>query len=472
MKLPGFLTHIDPLTLKYKCFEVLGYTPHRGQDKVHRSLARFRTWAAAARVGKTYAAGMEINAWAMMNPEPQVIWIVGPIYSLAEKVFKVVWNTMCVNFASMFPVTQKSYREKKIMLQNGTIIEAKSCDRPESLLGEGVHLMVVDEASRIPSSIYDEYLINRLSNTMGHMLKISTPKGKGNRFHQDYLLGMKNDPKYKDYESFHSTILDNPLIPREEIEFKFKVLKDLNPEAFKQESLGEFVDFGGSVFPSYQEKVFFKDVKYVDYLPVEASLDIGVRAPTACVFLQRDKKQVRVFKEFYRAGFSSLQNAKKLKPIFEKYNIRRCVIDPREPDARMIYQEIIPSCTFVPGPPDDIVTTLNTFRLHLLVDPKTKLPRIIFDNSMTNLKYEFEVARYPKGETEVPLDKDNHLIACLRYYLHKYSNAYRIDSEAFSYEEKTSMNDIIDETYYGSNDDEDSFARYDDFLDTDWTGDF
>lgn len=418
----------DVVKYKYDIFKQFGYVPHRGQDKVHRSMARYRFWAAAARVGKTYMAANEALPY-IIDPRGNIIWIVAPTYALTEKIFRVIWHILCEQYP--FPVTRKSWREKFIFLANGTQIYGKSCEKPQGLLGEGVNFMICDEMSRISEEVFDQYLRQRLITFSGDFLGISTPCGRGNLFHKQWLHGKSGDPRYANYESFHSTLYDNPLVPRDEIRELRNTLGVTSPASYKQEILGMFISTGGSVFPNWHPEVFVQDVPAIEGKNVEATIDFGVRNPFSCLFLQKSGRQVRFFKELYRPGYSTLDNAKFIKPYFEKYNVKRCVCDPEELDQRLILKQLLPGCTFVPGI-NDISAGLEVLRDHMTVDPLNNEPLLLIDRSMKNTTFEFEVAKYPKGENEIPIDANNHSIAAMRYYMMKYCNDLkRVNKNAY-----------------------------------------
>jgi hypothetical protein len=143
-------------------------------------------------------------------------------------------------------VKKASEADMKIYLTNGTVIECKSADNPESLLGEGLNGMVIDEAARIKDSIWHEYLRPTLSDKQGWLLAISTPKGM-NWFYQGYMNGQKH---IEDTESWNFTTQDNPYIKPEEI----ALAKTTMPQrAFEQEYLGIFLGNVGGVFRSIQQ---------------------------------------------------------------------------------------------------------------------------------------------------------------------------------------------------------------------------
>lgn len=415
-------TSMDLVDFRFRCFKLWGYEPSLAQERIHRSYARRRMVAAAARSGKSYLASREAIC-RLHYPLSQRVWIVAPTYNLAEKVFREVYDFL-MDPNNKYPVKKYSWRELRIELITGHVIEGKSADRPDGLLGEKVDFMIVDEASRIEMLIFTQYLLPRLMTTKGDLLGISTPHGKGNGFHKLYLKG--DDPEEDDWESFHMTIYDNPLIDVEEVEKHRRSLEETDPDGFKQEFLGEFVDPSGDVFPSYSESAFIKDVRVIDTVPVSATLDPGTRAPCACLFIQKKGMQVRVIDEYYKSGLSSLDNAMYLKPIFEKYEVTRCIVDAREPDAIKIFQRVIPTCTFIASLADknnvNIKLGYDIIRDHLKYDNLLKDYLLVIDRRCRSLKFEFNAIKYPKGENEIPIDRHNHAISALRYYLVKYCN--------------------------------------------------
>jgi len=52
-----------------------------------------------------------------------------------------------------------------------------SADRPDGLLGEAIHFLIVDEAAAVRDNVWDEYLAPRLIDRDGWALLVSTPHG-------------------------------------------------------------------------------------------------------------------------------------------------------------------------------------------------------------------------------------------------------------------------------------------------------
>ena len=75
-------------------FQDLGYQPHSGQWRVHRSTATRRILACGVRWGKTTCAAMEGLAAALEPATRSVGWVVAPTYDLADRVFREIQVTV------------------------------------------------------------------------------------------------------------------------------------------------------------------------------------------------------------------------------------------------------------------------------------------------------------------------------------------------------------------------------------------
>ena len=74
------------------------------------------------------------------------------------------------------------------------MVEGRSADNPNSLLGEGLDWLIVDEAARLREELWEQHLSQRLVDRDGWALLISTPRGPG-WFYRLYRLGQESDPE-------------------------------------------------------------------------------------------------------------------------------------------------------------------------------------------------------------------------------------------------------------------------------------
>jgi hypothetical protein len=221
---------------KREMFRMLGYEPHAGQLLVHRSTARRRVLACGVRWGKSMCASMEAVA-ALLEPRPAALgWLVAPTYDLTNRIFNRV--TAIVQGHFRHRVVEYVRREHRIVVCNGaggvSELRAKSADRPESLLGESLDFLVVDEGASIREGIWDECLAPRLIDRNGWALIVSTPHGRG-WFYAQFRLGQRGrDPGY---ESWQAPTSQNPTIDVRIIEAE---RGRLDEETFKEQYEAQF----------------------------------------------------------------------------------------------------------------------------------------------------------------------------------------------------------------------------------------
>ena len=225
---------------KLALFEDLGYAPHEGQLAVHRSRALRRVLACGVRWGKSTCASMEAIAAALEPRKESLGWIVGPSYDLSNLIFR---HCLAI-FEKHLPhrIEEINPREHRILLRNlgGGLSElrARSADSADSLLGEGLDWLILDEAARLKAAIWESHLSQRLIDRNGWALLLSTPRGKG----WFYALYRRGQPgKDEDYESWSFPSWTNPHLDRSLIERERERLGDIN---YRQEFGAEFLGEG------------------------------------------------------------------------------------------------------------------------------------------------------------------------------------------------------------------------------------
>ena len=122
-------------------------------------------------------AAHEIMPW-LLTPNTRG-WIVGPNYSLANKIARevkrIVITELRLPLDSKKEISGDLYYMKLAGLNSEIVV--KSADATDSLIGEGIDYLIVDEAALIPQNVYEMYLRPTLSDREGWALFISTPRG-------------------------------------------------------------------------------------------------------------------------------------------------------------------------------------------------------------------------------------------------------------------------------------------------------
>ena len=207
--------------------------PHPGQAHVHRNAARFTVLSAGRRWGKTR---LGVNECFDVASQGGRAWWVSPSYKTAD----VGWRPL--RRLGGFVGAEIRRVDRRIVLPNGGEVTVRSADDPDSLRGEGLDLVVIDEAAHIRKFdvLWSQVLRASLSDRKGRALFISTPKGY-NHFFELFQRAENSD----DWAAFQYPTATNPFIDPGEIE---AARLDLPELVFRQEYMAEFVQLAGAMF--------------------------------------------------------------------------------------------------------------------------------------------------------------------------------------------------------------------------------
>ncbi len=208
-------------------------SPHLGQKRVHDHPARFKVLACGRRWGKTRLGVHECLDVAAQGGRA---WWVAPSYKMCE----VGWRPLRNMGAKIGAEIRKV--DRTIIMPNGGTVTVRSADNPDSLRGEGLDFVVLDECAFVREGAWNEALRPALSDRLGRAMFISTPKGR-NWFYFVYQRG--RDEADMDWQSWSFPTTDNPYIPDDEIDAARRQLPEL---IFRQEYQAEFLDDAGGVF--------------------------------------------------------------------------------------------------------------------------------------------------------------------------------------------------------------------------------
>ncbi|MCH8289361.1 MAG: hypothetical protein IID12_09700 [Candidatus Marinimicrobia bacterium] len=198
------------------------------------------------RWGKTTFAVHEL-AEAALEKEG-VYWWVGPDYEAVDKGWWILMGALPEELISK----QRAGKPKIIEFENGSRIYFRTASNPNSLRGEGLSGLVMDEAAQIDSKAWDYVLKPSLVDHKGWALFIGTPMGRQSWFNELYLHGMSEDDEWSDWESFNSPSSENPYLDKNELE---RTKKQMSDDVFRQEFMAEFLEDAGRVFRNLKESV-------------------------------------------------------------------------------------------------------------------------------------------------------------------------------------------------------------------------
>lgn len=416
----------------------VGYEPHEVQRWIHAAAAehRFRAVCAGRRTGKSTLGGHELTAAAFkayyqkdkLSPKGKrhEYWIVGPNYSDAEKEFRVLYNDLSglgVPFDKPGTYYDVQGGNMAISLWGGRfLVAAKSADRPQSLVGEGLMGVIMAEAAKLKPTVWSKAIRPTLADyaTEGSWaLFTSTPEGK-NWFYDLWRRGQNPDPDDANWWSIRMPSWSNNILfplGRHDPEI-LDMSRDMSEEKFKQEIGAEFTEFVGRVFKRFDEETNVGRFDYDPRWPLYVAADFGFTNPNVALFVQVDIwDNVWVVAEYYRRNRTAGEFAQ---DVWEDPRLgalaRKATLlypDPEDPGAAATIAEKwnLQIRSGTGGPLSDRLDLIRRWLtpqpLELPDEHPDKLPKLHFDRSCVNTIREFLDYRYPETKSEVQETKEN-----------------------------------------------------------------
>ena len=207
---------------------------HAKQREVWDNGARFKVLACGRRWGKTRMGSLLCLSYGLRGKRS---WWVAPSYKVAE----VGWRGIHM-LASQIPGAGQHKVDRSVDFPGGGFVQVRSADDPDSLRGEGLDFVVLDECAFIAEAAWIEALRPSLSDRLGGALFISTPKGR-NWFWRLWMQGQ--DAEQDEWRSWRFPTSTNPFIEPGEIDAARGGMPELT---FHQEYLAEFIEDAGAVF--------------------------------------------------------------------------------------------------------------------------------------------------------------------------------------------------------------------------------
>lgn len=236
--------------------------------------------------GKTTIAENLAIFWALNEPGSIIYWV-SPTDSQSQKVYKEIVNAIIESGVIRSKKMPKG--DIEIVFQNQSKILFRSAASEDSLRGQSVDYMILDEAAFIKRDTVETILLPMLNVRGKKCLFISTPKGK-NYLHDYYLKG-KKDPNWK---SLRFSTFDSPLANKELIEMFRETLPD---KLFQQEVMAEFVD-NASIFNNLNDVMILTPLNEPrDGAKYWAGVDIGlIQDATVLSIMDEEGNLVKYFR--------------------------------------------------------------------------------------------------------------------------------------------------------------------------------
>ena len=306
--------------------------PHAGQLEVHNSDARFKVLSAGRRWGKTR---LGVNECLDAAAQGGRAWWVSPSYKTSE----VGWRPLR-QIVRKIPGAEIRLVDRVVNFPGGGFVAVRSADNPDSLRGEGLDFVVMDECAFMQKEAWTEAIRPALSDRQGKVLFISTPKGR-NWLWEIYQRGVSGE---EGWQSWTFPTSSNPFIAKEEIE---AAKRDLPEMIFRQEYLAEFIDDAGGVFRRVQEAAVLEPKEYEEGKQYIAGVDVAASVDfTVVTVLDAESKDQVYLDRFNRVDYPVLID--RLEAVYHRYHLTSMVVESNSIGRPVIDELVARGLNIVP----------------------------------------------------------------------------------------------------------------------------
>lgn len=371
---------------------VLSWKLHDAQvamyDAVNSSTSSIFVINCSRQIGKSYFLCTYAIEQALRNPGIKICYL-APQAKMVKKIIipriRAILKDCPSELKPDYRVNEQVYTFK----HNGSEIHIAGTDaeRSENLRGQVFHLVVCDEAGFMDDLEYvvASILMPMISTTKGRIILSSTPPISPDHAFVQYVRQAEAGGYY-----IKKTILDNPLIDKNQIEELKRHSGGENSDAWRREYLAEFVTSEeDAIFPEATEAQMEKLVKAVPrplFYDSYVSADLGYTDNTGILYAYWDFLQAKVIIEdeslFNRPNSSKIAEVIKAKEK-ELWEINNTTKEPykRIVDGNDITISDLNSpphnLRFVKTRNDDLQAAVNEARVmiqneQILINPKCK----------------------------------------------------------------------------------------------------
>jgi len=265
-------------------------------------------------------------------------WWVAPSYKTAAAGWRIIrW------LARQIDGVEIRLGDRMVTMPGGGWVQVRSADDPDSLRGEGLDLVVLDECAFMRESAWTESLRPSLSDREGKALFISTPKGRNWFFYRWQAGNLGED----EWASWNFPTGDNPYINPAEIE---KAKAGLPDRIFRQEYLAEFIDDAGGVFRGVvQAMTATEQTKAIAEHGYIFGVDWGKSADFTVITVVDAKLRAVVAMDRFNQIDYSLQRAR-LGVLYEQFQPEQIIAESNsmgEPIIEQLRQDGLPVVPFL-----------------------------------------------------------------------------------------------------------------------------
>jgi len=294
------------------------FQPTKWDLEILKSPSRFKLINRHRRSRKTTLAINKLIIEACRTPNRTFAYI-GPTYKQAKS---IVWQDpqMLKRYLPR-EILKKDRNESELYCEffNGSILQIKGADDPDSLRGAGYFGVVLDEFAMMKQEIWEEILRPVLTENKGWAWFLFTPKGRNHA----YQYWLKSKEWGDNWETFFLNAEESNLIAKDDLEAARKEMPEL---LFRQEFLCEFLEGEGTVFKGVDKCIAGKlkdpepGARYVIGVDLAKTVDFTV---LCCV--DQITKRVVAFERFNQISWR--YQKERIAFMAKRYNDALIIVD-------------------------------------------------------------------------------------------------------------------------------------------------
>ena len=284
------------------------------QATVAKSDKRFRTLVAGRRLGKTTLGIREICKHA--SQPNKICFAVCPSYRQAKNVW---WLKLKRKLFQLHWIDKINEAELTIFLKNGSQIALKGAENYDSLRGNRVDFLVMDEVADIKPEAFYESIRPMLSDSKGSALFLGTPKGR-NWFYDLYTKPEQDE----EWGSWQFTTEEGGFVDEDELESARKLLDE---RSYNQEYRAQFVTYSGVIYYAFDrtknlqkcEEYNLDKGEYPEILHI--GIDFNIDPMSASVMYKRADGILHIIDEIRIFGSNTDELVEEIKTRYPKSKI-------------------------------------------------------------------------------------------------------------------------------------------------------
>jgi hypothetical protein len=235
-------------------------------------------------------------------------WYVAPTYKQAKR---VAWKRL-KEMTRTYWAAQPNETDLRIELITGGTICLRGADNYDSLRGDGLDFLVLDEFASIAREAWTEVLRPALADKQGRALFIGTPRG----FNHFYELAESAETQ-PDWKKFQFTTAEGGNVSRQELA---SAAQELDQRTYSQEFEASFQNLGvGRAYYAFDAAHNMRELGFSPHVPLSWAIDFNMN-PLCSVLAQVGNGWVYILEEMILPDSNTLAACEEMLSRTRKWN--------------------------------------------------------------------------------------------------------------------------------------------------------